>query len=330
MADQLRLAVIGAGGFFDRRAAQPLHAAANVELHSMMVRDQSRAEELARKHGAQRAFATVDAVLDDPDVDAVYLVTPVHTHLPQALAAARAGKHVLCEKPMAMNAAECSEMIEACRTHGVHLMPAFMSRFHTPFLQLRERLADGGLGKIVACRCRWGGYYPPHPGVWRQDPTQGGGGPLMDVGSHAIDLLRFLVGEITEVAALSDTLVFDYGVEDTCTVLLRFASGAQGLVESHWSAPRAVSATEVLGSQGVTLMPHVTVAEPIRLQTLAGDETIPPGGPNRYTAMFEHFADACLGRTPLELTGEDGLRNSQTIDAAYRSARERAFVSITP
>ena len=152
----------------------------------------------------------------------------------------------------------------------------------------------------------------------------------MDVGSHAIDLLRFLVGEIIEVAALSDTLVFDYGVEDTCTVLLRFASGAQGVVESHWSVPHTVSVTEILGSRGVALMPHVTVEEPIRLRTLSGEETIPPGGPNRYTAMFEHFADACLGRTPLELTGEDGLRNSQTIDAAYRSARERAFVSITP
>ena len=293
-----------------------------------MVRDQARAEELARKHGARRACATVDAVLGDPDVDAVYIVTPVHTHLPLTLAAASAGKHVLCEKPMAMDAAECSRMIDACRAQGVKLMPAFMSRFHTPFLRLKESIEAGVLGTVVACRCRWGGYYPPQPDAWRQNPAQGGGGPLMDVGSHAFDLLRFLVGEIAEVATLSGTLVFGYAVEDTCTVLIRFASGAQGVVESHWSVPRALSSTEVLGSEGVALMPHVTAAEPIRLRTLAGEATVPPDGPDRYTAMFEHFADACLGRIKLRLSGEDGLRNMATVDAAYRSARERTFVSI--
>ena len=328
MPDCLRMAVIGAGGFFDKRAAPHLLAARNMKLHALMARDQDKAEALARKHGALRAYSSAQTVFDDPDVDAVYLVTPVHTHLPLTRAAAQAAKHVLCEKPMALNAAECSQMIDACRTHGVLLMPAFMSRFHTPFRQLKKRLADGVLGNVVACRCRWGGHYPPQPDAWRQDPAQGGGGPLMDVGSHAFDLLRFLVGEVTDVAALSDTLVFDYAVEDTGTVLLRFTSGAQGVVESHWSVPRALSSTEVLGSEGVALMPHVTIEEPILLRTRSGEETIPPGGPNRYTAMFEHFADACLGRAALRLTGEDGLRNNQTIDAAYRSARERTFVPV--
>ncbi|MBC8443117.1 Gfo/Idh/MocA family oxidoreductase, partial [PVC group bacterium] len=249
------------------------------------------------------------------------------THMPLTLAAARAGKHVLCEKPMAMDVSECCRMIDACEEAGVKLMVAFMSRFHTPFRRLKEHIEAGVLGRVVACRCRWGFHYPPQPGLWRQDPALGGGGPLMDVGSHALDLLRFWLGEVDEVAALSDTLAFDYDVEDTCTVLLRFACGAQGVVESHFSVPGAENGTEILGTMGIARIPHVNTPEPIQIHTLDGDQIIPPDGPNRYTAMFEHFAEACLTAGAVEVTGEDGARNTELIRAAYRSAQERTFVS---
>jgi len=329
MSDRIRMAVIGAGGFFDKRAAQHLIEAENVTLHAVMVRDQARADALAEKHGAARGYSTADDVFGDADVDAVYLVTPVCTHMPLTLAAAEAGKHVLCEKPMALNASECRRMIDACAEADVKLAPAFMSRFHTPFLRLKDCIDDGLLGDIVACRSRWGGHYPPAPGAWRQAPELGGGGPLMDTGSHAFDLLRFWLGEIVEVAALSDTLAFDYAVEDTCTVLAKFASGAQGVVESHWSAPRATNTNEVLGSKGVAITPHVTVAEPIQICTRDGNQTIPPDGRNRYTAMFEHFAEACLTGRPPAVTGEDGARNVEILAAAYQSARERRFVPVS-
>ena len=326
--DSLSLAVIGAGGFFDTRVGPHLLDAANIKLHAPMVRDQARAEALAEKFGADQAYSNVDDVFADPDVQAVYLVTPVHTHLPLTLAAARAGKHVLCEKPMAMDVAECRSMVDACEEAGVKLMVAFMSRFHTPFRRLKEQIQAGVLGRVVACRCRWGFHYPAQPGLWRQVPAQGGGGPLMDVGSHALDLLRFWLGEIAEVAALSDTLVFDYEVEDTCTVLLKFASGAQGVVESHFSVPGAENGTEILGTKGVARIPHVNAPEPIHIHTLDGDQIIPPDGPNRYTVMFEHFAEACLTDSTVEVTGEDGARNIEIIRAAYRSAQERQFVGV--
>ena len=325
-SDRLRIGVIGAGGFFDKRAAGPLADAANVDLHSVMVRDQHRADALACKHGARRAYATVDELLADPDVDAVYIVTPVHTHLAITRAAAHAGKHVLCEKPMALSTAECREMIEACAHADVKLMVAFMSRFHPPYRALRDRIRAGDLGQVVAFRGRWGFYYPPSPSLWRQALELAGGGPLMDVGSHAIDCLRFWLGEVAEVAAFSDTLAFDYPVEDTCNVLLKFESGVQGSLESHFSVRNAPNGFELLGTGGIAVVPHVTMNEPTEIRTTAGTNRVAAESTDRYTAMFEHFAQACLHGEAPGVTGEDGLRNMAVIEAVYQSSRERRFV----
>jgi len=161
MADGVvKWGAIGAGGFADKRFIPHFAGAPSAELHAVMVRDLDRARELADRHRASAAYDSVEALLSDDEVRVVYLCTPVHLHCEHVIAAARAGKHVLCEKPMARTEAECERMIRVCERQGVKLMMAFMNRFRPAHLGIREMMQRGELGTIVALRAQLASFYP--------------------------------------------------------------------------------------------------------------------------------------------------------------------------
>lgn len=326
----IRWGVIGAGAFADRVAIPALLEARDTSLQAVMVRDQARAEELARKHGAAEAYDGVESLVNSEALDAVYVCSPLHLHEKHTIAAANAGKHVLCEKPMALDVASCERMIEACRANGVKLMIGFMLRFHPHHRQIRAMIQENALGQIVEARAQRSFWYPPQPGDWRQDPKRGLAGGLADVGSHAIDLLRFLIGDVVEVSAMTDTLVHDYAVEDIAVVLLRFASRAIGIVDASFAIPRSRAFLEVYGTEGTVFAERLHGHE-LRVQLWrpdGTDEEIELPTPNLYTAEFEHFGACIAEDQEPSVTGRDGLINIETLRAVLESAGKRTCVRL--
>jgi len=290
-----------------------------------MVRDKARAAELARRHSAPAYYDNIEDLLADPEVDAVYISTPVDTHRDLTLKAARAGKHVLCEKPMALNAEQCHEMIEACKAAGVKLGIGFMRRFHPCHRKIKELIGDDALGRLVLGRVQTHSWYPPKDGAWRQVKARGGGGPLMDIGSHCIDLLRFFMGEVMAVAALCDNIVHGYEVEDIATVLLRFENGAHGVVDCSFVTANRQNLVEVYGTEGTLIAQRSAggFTDP-KLHLIKGREMseVPFDDGDQYALQFEAFARAVLLDEEPPVTGMDGLINIEVIQAAYRSSIE--------
>jgi len=326
----IRWGVIGAGGFADRVAIPGLLEARDNVLQAVMVRDRTRAQALARKHGAPEAHDAAESLVRSKTVDAVYVCSPLHLHEEHTLLAADAGKHILCEKPMALDVSSCIRMIEACRANEVKLMIGFMLRFHPHHRRIRTMIQEGALGQIVEARTQRSFWYPPQSGDWRQDPKRGLAGGLADVGSHAIDLLRFLLGEIVEVSAMTDTLIHDYAVEDIAVVLLRFASRAIGIVDASFAIPRSRALLEIYGTEGTIFAERIQGHE-LRVRCSLRDEPdeeIDLPTPNLYTEEFEHFA-ACIAedREP-SVTGRDGLINIETLRAVLESAEKRTCVRL--
>ncbi len=322
----LKWGVIGAGGFADRRVIPQILEAKGCELEAVMVRDRERAEKIAGKHGAKKAYDSVEKLLEDAEIDAVYICTPLYLHREHALLAAGKGKHILCEKPMALNQRECEEMIAVCREAGVKLMIGFMMRFHPVHRKAKELVEKGTLGDIVLANIQNFLWYPRTEGAWRQTPELGGGGALMDVGSHCIDLLSFLLGEVKKVSGTVANAIFDYPVEDTSLLTLQFKGGAHGVVENSFAIPHRENHLEIYGSKG-TLLISRSIGPfkdfQMKLITEEGEKIFVIPYEDPYRKEFEEFVKAVEEDTLPPIPGEAGKENIKIIEAAYLSSREK-------
>ena len=247
----LKWGVLGAGSVAQRRAMPAITKAEDAELYALLSRDGVRAQRLATEHGAQKYYTTVDELLSDEALDAIYVSTPVYLHCEQVIEAAERGFHILCDKPMAMNTEECQRMIDACQANGVHLQICFLFRFHSCFQQIKNWVMEGRLGGIVQGRVPFLKPFPIPPGAWRGNPNQGGGGSLMDLGAHGVDLLRYILGEVTQVSAFCNTVFHRYDVEETGMIMMRFENGAQGFVDTSFAAAGCDLVIEIYGTDGV-------------------------------------------------------------------------------
>jgi predicted dehydrogenase len=341
--------VIGAGGIAMRRTIPGvLEGAKTAKLLGVMDVRRDAAEMVARQFGVAKVYATEAELLADKEIQAVYIATPVDAHASQIEAAAKAGKHVLVEKPIALNTDQAEKAIAECKKAGMLLGCGYMMRFHTLNVAARDLVARGDLGRVVAGRAQLTCWYPKIPGAWRQDPKLGGGGSLMDMGSHCIDLLEFITGSrVAAVMAMNQSLVQEYEAEDTSTVALRMDSGAQMIVDSMFNVPDAASrgSLEIYGTKGalygegtVGQMPTGRVTAMLSDQgeyaaqqqreasSQAFDLQAEPV--NMYGAEIEQFSEAVLtGGTPA-VDGEEALWNLRIVEACYRSGRERHEVTL--
>ena len=318
----IRWGVVGTGGFASKRPIPGLNKANNCQLYAVASR--TRAKSLAEKHSAQKYYDNVDDLLADSNIDAVYIATPVYLHYEHTLKSARAGKHILCEKPMALNVKQAREMVKVCSQNNSLFMPGFMFRFHTSHRRIKQLIEEGFLGQIISTRAQLYLWYPDISGAWRQSWKTGGGGCLMDVGSHCLDLLCFLLGEVDSVVAMKDTISFKYEVEDTAYVLLKFKNRSQAVLDTAFSVPHRENFLEVYGTKG-TILARKTIGpftDPVmKLITEKGEEDISLPYEDTYQAEFEHFAKCLEEGIPLSVTGLDGLKNLEIISAAYHSSK---------
>lgn len=323
----LKWGVLGAGSVAQRRAMPAIQKADNAELHALLSRDADRAKRLATEYGAARAYTTVDALLADDALDAIYVATPVHLHCEQVIAAAERGLQVLCDKPMALTLQECTQMISACDANGVHLQVCFLFRFHSCFQQIRTWVNDGRLGQIVHGRMPFLKQYALTPDEWRAQPEKGGGGCFMDLGPHSVDMLRYLIGEVNTVSAFYNSTIHDYPVEETGGMLLRFDNGAQAFTDLSFSVPYCDIVLELYGTKG-TVWVYNDDGWKIRTHFDGELQLIPSQYEDLYQHQFEHFA-ACVhhGIAPIT-SGLDGLRANEILAAAYHSGQTCQVVNL--
>jgi len=346
---QVNWGVIGAGGIAMRRTLPgAVEGARSARFVALMDIRQDAARQAAERFGVPKVCGAEHELLAEPEVQAVYIATPVNVHARQIEAAARAGKHVLVEKPIALNAAEAERAIEVCRKAGVLLGCGYMMRFHSLNAAARELVARGDLGRIVAGRAQLTCWYPRIPGAWRQDPEAGGGGALMDMGSHCIDLLEFICGsKVASVCALNQALVQDYLVEDASTVVMRMTNGAQMIVESFFNIADAAGRglLEVYGTRGA-LYGEGTIGQTPggKIRVVLSDQgdydaqqertpiektfDLKVEPVNMYAAEIEQFSRAILDRGHPAVSAEDALWNLRIVEACYRSSTERREVTI--
>ncbi len=321
--------------------------AGNAELAAVMDIDPERARAVGTKYNT-RYYVRERDLLKDKEVQAVYIGTPVHLHLKQVRQAARKGKHVLCEKPMAMTVKDCEKIIDVCRENGVKLGIGYMMRHHAHHVKAREMVQQGLLGRVVLARAQLSCWYPPMEGVWRQDPKLSGGGSLVDMGSHCLDTLEFILGsKVKDVCCLVDTLAHGYPVEDSATVLARFANGAHGVTDSFFSVPDASSRNrlEVYGVKGSLLaegtMGQDATGEMVaslekgergyeagQERTESARENVVVEPVNMYRAEIEDFSSCVESGAEPAVGGLDGLWSEKLMLACYKSAKTRKLVEV--
>ena len=345
---KLRWGVIGAGGIARFRTIPGLLQAEHAELIAVMATTMAKAQEIADQFGAKRAYDSVESLIADSEVDAVYIATPVYLHLPQVKLAAAAGKQILCEKPLGLNAKEAQEAIDICKEAGVKLSVGFMMRYGTHLNQMKQALAEGKLGRLVSGMAQFSCWMPPRPGgYWCTTMAQAGGGPIMDMGIHLIDLIHYVTGQkVTHVSAMQERIHFDtadYDVDDTSTAILRLENGAQFVVQTLFNMPDSAAAWrfDLFGSKGRMLGNAIIGQEDCgTLNTVLLAEEEDPFGDarpgenweaeyrNMYTCEIERFSLAVLNDTDVDIPPETALEAQKVIDAAYESSRSGKVVKV--
>ena len=320
-----RWGIIGAGDMANKTTAPAMALDPDSELIAVMRRDPEQAKAFAERHGVPRYHTDAEALLRD-EIDAVYIGTPVHLHAELTIAAAEHGKHVICEKPMAMSPTECDQMVEACRANGVQLAIAYYRRFYPKYERIQGLVREGRIGEVTLVRCQNTTWYcpaPDDPKAWRMDPEKGGGGVLMDIGSHRIDLLIGLLGMPREVTAWARCLDYPYPVDNAVLAIMQFDGSAQAVANFNWNTRGKADDLEVYGTEGRIVAGLLNEPE-LRLETGKGVETFTmlTRPDNVHLPMIQDFI-RCLstGDAP-RVSGEEGAKTSQVMDAIYRSDRE--------
>jgi 1,5-anhydro-D-fructose reductase (1,5-anhydro-D-mannitol-forming) len=323
--------IVGVGRIADSEIAPAVTAAANSTLSGVVSRTAAKAGDFAARHGATAAYDDYLALLADPSVDAVYIATPNALHAGQVVAAAEAGKHVLCDKPLATTVPDAERAVAACQAAGVRLGVMFQTRRHEGMREIRDLIGAGEIGSVRLVQIELGAGRKL-PQNWRTDPGLAGLGVMNNLGVHAYDLLRHLLGsEVVEATAVVDVEP-GFEVDTLALALLRFGNGALAYVNANQSLPNPQQDLSVHGTEGTVLGRDVTrsnLTGSLSVTGRAGTVERAVSSAGAYVATVTDFADAVLeGREPSP-SGLDGLRSVELTDALARSARERRSVLLS-
>jgi 1,5-anhydro-D-fructose reductase (1,5-anhydro-D-mannitol-forming) len=291
--------VIGIGDITIRRVIPAIQAEPRSHLYGLVTRDPAKAAPFST-----RVWPTLDEALADPvvqrEVDAVYVGTPVFLHAPKTIQSLRAGKHVICEKPMAMNEPEARTMLQAAEQSGKTLGVAYYRRTYPKVQRAKKLLDAGAIGKPVLAELTCHGWFDGTGSrSWLVDPAKAGGGPLFDIASHRIDVLNFFFGQPLRATGQLSNVVHHYPVEDNATVMVEYASGVRGVVDVRWHSKISRDECRIRGTEGEMELSPLNGPE---LIFPGGRENLPPNA-NLHYPMIENFVDAVDGKAPLLASG---------------------------
>lgn len=330
---ELRWGVVGIGGFLTATIAPAMTAEPHCRIVAATSRDLSRASEFASEFNVPNAYDDYDTMLDDPAVDAVYIATPNALHPEQVIAAAKAGKHVFCDKPIATNAASAEAAVRACLDAGVHLGVNFHNRFLPWVRDVTAIIASGELGDVQVVEMDVGSG-PRHYTGWRADPALAGLGSVHNVGVHALDFLRVMLdAEPVEVTTMFDRAPDGHNIEMLALILIRFDDGTLVYCNANERLARPRNGIVIHGSEGRAIGTGFTRSRndgDLIVETGSGKTTTHYPSPEAHRFAVAEFTRAVLeGRQPSP-SGLDGLRSAQLCEAIGTSATARRVVGVAP
>jgi predicted dehydrogenase len=325
MADTLRWGVLSTAKIAREKVVPGVRNAARSEVVALASRDPDRAKDVAAHLGIAKAHGSYEALLSDADVDAVYVPLPNHLHAEWTIAAARAGKHVLCEKPIAMTEADARAMVDACAAEGVRLMEAFMYRLHPSWEAVRDLVATGRIGRLISVQT-WFSYFNEDPQNIRNIAAFGGGA-LFDIGCYAVNLSRMLFdGEPRRIEA-SVSRDPDTGTDVLTSAILEFEAGVATFTCSTRGEPdQRVHVHGTRGRISIGIPFNIPPDRPTQVFVSSGGEppldpgtevmTFEPADP--YAIQAERFAAAVLDGDPAPIPPEDAVANMRVIEEILR------------
>ena len=319
----VRWGLIGCGDIARRRVAPALSDSPYSELIAVSRANSNLLSEFADRFEVQHRFARWQELVQSNQINALYIATPVNLHAEQAIAAADAGKHVLCEKPMALNVADCDRMIAAAKANNVKLGIAYYRQFYPVVARIKNLIDSGEIGKpifVAVNAFEWFNPPPSNSRAWLLKPEISGGGPMFDFGCHRIQILLHLFGPIQTVKAITSKALFDREVEDTAVATFAFSGGTLATLTVSHAVIESGDTFVIWGSEGsinIDVLNQGTIT--VRTRTDERTESLPPA-PNIHQPLIDDFARAIIDdRQPL-VTGAMGREVAQIEEAIYGNA----------
>lgn len=342
--DQTRFGLIGAGMAAETHARE-LAAVEGAELHAVFARDAEKAERFRSRYGASRAYSDLDLFLSDAEIDAVIIATPNGLHRDFAIAAAKAGKHIVVEKPLDITTGRARDIIDACQASGVHLFVIYQMRFAKAAIKAKNDIDTGKLGRIILVNVVDNEYRTPEYYArddWRGTREFEGGGCLITQTTHLLDLIQHVVGPVASVFAQTATAFHAIETEDVAVATLRFANGALGTISSSTAAyPAHRHLVTIIGSDGSISFNgehdqivfrrsrHDDEAVDVPEDFSFADPAEPRAFPTlRQRSQLQDISNAIAGNVGA-VQNETHLQTVKFLDAIYRSAKEARAVAVS-
>jgi predicted dehydrogenase len=318
---KLRWGLIGCGDISRKRIAPALRDLGQCKLLAVTRSNYALAKSFAQEFGAKRWYEHWQDLMMDEEIDAIYIATPVYLHAEQAIAAAKAGKHVLCEKPMALHVKECDRIIETCEKHGVTFGVAYYRHFYPVIARVRDIISSGEIGEPVIAEIQafeWFERKPGEPRSWLLEKKLAGGGPMMDFGCHRIEILQHLFGTVREMQSqICNVHFFTRDVEDTAYVSLLFENHTHALLRVTHAAYEARDTLDIFGTKGTIHIPVLNDGT-LLVKTEEGERTEHyPAHQNVHQPLIEDFTHAVLEKRAPAVDGLVGREVTLITDKIY-------------
>lgn len=317
MASPVQWGLIGSSGLAATTCAPSIAQAKDAGLVAVLGSDADRARQLAARHGAGVGTADIDDFIATPGLAAVWIASPTYLHFKQCSALLQAGKHVLLEKPLGLSSAEGWKLVEQARAAGLVLGVGYQARYVTGHMEMRRLIADGAIGDVSVARTYYGVHRPGPPPEWRQKLAKARWGALADIGTHHIDLLRMMLGEIVAAAGFSAHKL-GFETDDADTAALRFESGALATMTASVNVWKAHTRVEIHGTSGALIAEEtsprgggavVMLRDGAEPQDISGAQPADP-----WVLQVEAITQATRGDDVAYASGEDGARNLDVLE----------------
>ena len=331
--ERVRWGIIGVGNVTEHKSGPGFQQAKRSELVAVMRRNGDLAADYARRNNVPRWYDDADKLINDPEVDAVYVATPPDSHRDYVVRVAQAGKPVYVEKPMARTALECEDMISACDAADVGLFVAYYRRALPRFVTVKELLGSGRIGQLRSVSIR--NERPAPAGEsddegWRVDPLISGGGHFVDLGSHTLDLLDWLLGPVTYAAGIATNRGGHYPAEDLVTGVFSFRSGVEGVGVWNYDSFQHKDQVEIIGTAGA-LRFSCFADEPLQMLTARGVEQVKAPYPDTVQLpLIQTVVNALTGHGESPSNGQSAVRTARVIDALLSDYRESHGINYSP
>jgi len=323
VAKKLKWGVAGCGRFAEHTFIPTIKFLRRSTIRSFYSHNLKRAKELAELTGASGYFDNYDEFLKS-DIDSVFIASVNANHYDQVIKAAEAGKNILCEKPLAIDSKQAEEMVEACKRNNVILAVNYVYRMHPHIIKVKELIKNQTIGKLVSINASFNADFPPSDN-FRFNKKLSGGGALRDIGTHLIDLLRFIGGEIIEINGYMDNIIYNYEVEDFVSALVKFENGSYGSFNASFNTKKAFNRIEILGHKGAISVENFiggkTVSSKLTIQ-LEGEakKSFRKRG-NKFLFMMRAIQKSFLKNQMPPATSEDGLINMKLMEELERKCQ---------